>query len=402
MPDRASALNFREVARSSCGTCVAQRGGMPYFQFARWCAVSCLVACGHSSSPELVDATPDSPPDSPVQNVVFVELYGETPVFVRYRTGGGEWQEPVDTGDGYEITVGADYELVAACTSETSSNVGFIAGTVDEGRSTYIPCYGPYDNTSSPTQVTGTMKQPGRVFMSASASSETPNWSFELDVSIGMQDLIALDETRVAVRRDVEVLGPTALPDVDLAAEGVALVDATFTLDTVAADETLAASLLWFTTNSGAFIPLGSTTAVKLPPSSVAGQFDTQYVQFDAYADSHYRSAYITPDPAAPTTIELLPKLEGIEFNTDGLTWPGTLPGTNADLYVYAGLHQISFTASAGWLAGRHKIAIDTDIPGFDPTWKISQPDYRVFTVSDGTQFVFRDSGVEDQSSSVR
>ena len=365
---------------------------MPSIQIARWCALSCLVACSNPSSSPLVDAPPDTPEDPP-ETTVFVELFGSSPVFVRYRTNGGEWREPVDTGDGYEISVRDDYELVAACATDTASEVGFIAGLPSEG-STFIPCYPPFAG-SEPIQVTGTMKQPGRVFIGAGASGETADWSFTINVAIGTQDLIALDDTRVAIRRDLEVLGPTALDDIDLETEGVALVDRTFAVD-LAADEQLSSAYLWFTSNTGAYIPLGSSPSVKLPPQSVAGQFDARYMVLDAFAAASYRSAYITQAPGSPTSVEMLPRLEGIEFEADLVTWPGTLPGTEAELSIYGTSRTIHSSASAGFLAGKHELVIDTDIPGFDPAWRIPNPQFRSFSVNDASQFVFRYSSVDD------
>lgn len=370
---------------------------MSSFKVARWCALSCVVACNNPSSVP-VDSPPDTPvEDPPVEQIVFVELFGSSPVFVRYRTGGGEWREPVDTGDGYEMTVVDDYELVAACATDVAADVGFIAGTVDEGLSTYIPCYPPFSDAATTAAVTGTMKQPGRVFLNREASGETPNWTFDLELSIGTKDLIALDDTRVAVRRDLEVLGPTTIAQVDLATEGVDLIDTAFSVD-ASPGEQLASSLWWFTANTGTFISLGSATTLGLPPPSVVGQFDTQYVAFDAFGKASYRSVFIQQFRGAPTSVELLPQLEGVEFNTDGVTWSGTLPGDDADLYTYGGANSIHVNASAGWLAGRHKLAIDTDIPGFNPAWKITSTDYRSFSVNDSSPYVFRSSGVDDQT----
>jgi hypothetical protein len=105
---------------------------MPSFKLARGCALSLLVACNNPTTPSIVDGGPPDAIDPPA-NLVFVELFGSSPTFVRYRTGGGEWQEPVDTGDGYELAVGDDYELLAVCASDADVDVGFIAATFEEG-----------------------------------------------------------------------------------------------------------------------------------------------------------------------------------------------------------------------------------------------------------------------------
>ena len=96
-----------------------------------------LSACGDDRSPVLVE--PDAPPDDPIDpapNIIFVETFGDSPVFIRYRTGGGEWQTPVDTGEGYDLHVGDDYELVAVCQSAGGVDVGFELGTTDETETT--------------------------------------------------------------------------------------------------------------------------------------------------------------------------------------------------------------------------------------------------------------------------
>jgi len=370
-------------------------------KLARCCALSCFIACGNNQdTPALVDASPPDTPDDPPSNIVFVELFGSSPTFVRFRTDGGEWQEPIDTGDGYELTVGDDYELVAACASEVGSDVGFIASTYAEGSSTYIPCYAP-STGSAPVQVTGTMTTPGSVFINGGDTGDTPNWSFQLDVAIGTHDLIALDADRAIVQRDLEVLGDTKLPAIDTA-DGAALVERAFTTDALA-DEEVTTSLLWFTTNSVAYLPLGATT-VKAPPTSLVGQFDTRYFSIDAASSTGYRSVYLTDAAAdAPVTdVEFLPRLDGVTFNADGVTWSGTLPGEDADLYIYEGINSISVNASAGWLAGRNKLAIDTDIPGFDPAWRLANPDYRGFSVGDGGQQQFRSSAIHATGASLR
>src|SRR5262245_11954064 len=98
---------------------------MPSFKWVRASAPWLLIACNTPASPPtLVDGPPEDTPPA-ATNTVFVELYDSAPTFIRYRTGDGDWQEPVDVGDGYELTVGADYELVAACATDTAADVGF-------------------------------------------------------------------------------------------------------------------------------------------------------------------------------------------------------------------------------------------------------------------------------------
>lgn len=364
--------------------------------FARYAALSCCIACGTEAAPPIVDTPPDDPP--PPDNLVFVELFGSTPTFVRFRTNGGEWQEPLDTGDGYELAVYDDYELVAACANEFGSDVGYVASTVEESPSTYIPCYPILPSNGGQVAVTGTMKQPGSLYMIDRDAGDTPNWSFDLAISLGTHDLIALDADRAVVKRDLEILADTTLPAIDTA-EGELLVDRVFTTD-AAVDEDVTTSLLWFTGNSMAYIPLGGT-AVKVPPVSLTQLSDVRYLSIDAASNDGYRTVYLT-DAAAGSSIEFLPRLEGVAFNDDGVTWSGDLPGTDADLYLYEGLKSITMSVSAGWIAGRNKIAVDTDIPGFDPAWRISKPDYRGFSAGDSSATQFRSSSVYDFGAPLR
>jgi hypothetical protein len=351
-----------------------------------------VSACGNNqSSPPVIDP-PDAPPDPPgTPNVVFVETFGDSPTFIRYRTNDGEWQVPFDTGDGYELYVGAQYELVAVCENTGGVDVGFEYGTADETSETFLPCYAPYEGPTEPVSVTGTMAQPGTVVMGDIATSSEPNWSFELAVPQSTYDLVAAGDQRIAIRRNVEVAGTLALDAIDVDVEGAAYTERVFTVESLPGEQ-VGTRVSLFTQNGGAYLPFVQGTTAKVPPADLLNANDFAQIEVTAFGNRTYRSNYV--GASRETNIEFLPVIDNVTFNADGVIWTGEL-GYGADLYTYARSGSIHLAASPGWVAGKSKLAIDTDIPGFEERWRID-PEYRGFGINDSVGFTYRYSMVDD------
>jgi hypothetical protein len=394
--DRAKRAELARAIDRARGTCIAQRGAMRSNLPSRLLLLAALSACGNDQPPVLVE--PDAPDDpiDPTPNTVFVQTFGDSPAFIRYRTGGGEWLEPIDTGDGYELEIGDDFELIAVCESELGVDIGIELGTAAEVGTTYLPCFTPLPS-ESPIAVTGTMVQPGTVIMEDTADSTDPDWSFELSVRAGIHDLVAASDTHVAIRRAVSVGAPLALPAVDVAAEGAPFVTRAFTTD-VAADA-IQTSVLWFTPQSMIMLPPTPGATAKLPPLSLLDPADSRYIALDTRSARTYRSIYVRDDAGAPTDLAFLPALDpaNVVFTADGAQWTGSLPAGAAELvgYSFSTFASIHARASSGWTAARGKLAIDTDIPGFRPEWRFDL-DFRSFGVNDQQGGVFRYSAISE------
>jgi hypothetical protein len=365
-----------------------------------------LVACDGSSHPDDIDPQPDASPqpDSPprAMNVVSVETFGEAPLLVMYRDGTGPWQKPVDTGQSLELIVHDRYELVAVCGDAVNGfDTGIEASTFDEsGGSTSLPCFGSFDDGGQTIVASGTMTQPGTVAMGFdSDTSTTANWTFQLDVAPGLQDLVALGSGRMLIRRDLNLAAALTLPGIDVVADGAALQSVRLQLTGALIDDVVSTRITLLTGNG--FFSLDSVpgTTAKVAPESLLVATDRQFLSIDAAAGPISRHAFMRYTDVSPTTIPLLPRLANIVFGPSRVTW-STVPDGDVELFTASGSIALHATATKGWLGTSTELVMDTtEVPGFLPEWRPGAIDDRRFTVSQVTGGVLLRTAIEDSPS---
>jgi len=367
-----------------------------------------LTACHGSDLPNIEpqpDAQPDSPPDAtpPALNIVSVETFGEAPLFVMYRDGTGPWHAPVDTGKSLELSIHDKYELVAVCGDAVNGfDTGFEASTFDEsGGATFLPCFGFFDEGGQTVVASGTMKQPGTVAMGfTSDTSTTANWTFQLDVFPGLQDLVAVGDGRMLIRRDLDIAAAITLPGIDVVADGVALQSVPLQLTGTLTDDDVISTRVTLLTGNGflALDPVTGTTA-KVAPATLLAATDRQFLSVNVAAGPLSRRAFMRYTDGSPTTIPLLPRLAGIVFGPNRVTW-STVPEGDVELFIASGATALHGAATKGWLGTATELVLDTtEIPGFLPEWRPGAVDFRSFDVSQFTDGVSLSTGIEDSPS---
>ncbi len=195
--------------------------------------------------------------------------------------------------------------------------------------------------------------------------------------------------TKLDLRRDVE------LAPFDLDTEGVPTFvrelgvtgeadETVFALTEVIVDEIPAPVAAW----PGSAVHLVSATAV-------AGHGDEEWFSIEADGERTLRivEQRYEGDPIEP--VELLPRIDGsIRYSASGTgaSWT-TLPEFSR-LSLDARAPSISnrLLATAGWLQrhGKTELSLDTDIPGFDPSWVLEQADVATFELHDESTTIRR------------
>jgi hypothetical protein len=336
-----------------------------------------------------VDATDAPPPDDGV--TITVERFGTAPTLIAYRDGvTAAWQTPTTTATGYEIKVHGPYVLSSTCAGGNSISTSQVARTPDDARAIFVGC----GLTTGPTvRVTGQMVQPGSVTIGgARQSSATPNWSFDLLVAPGTHEVIGLTADGIELRRDVAIAEATALtPAIDVAARGVALVDAPFAVSGALPDEELRQSNALQTTHAFALLEdpsFGELDKQKAVPTSLLRENEFHKLLISAFAFAPQGGAGTTRrvrrrwNPGQASSFALPDLLGPIAYAvTSGTlvaTWStvpeffeieGSVLAHTADFGVF---WSINMTASKRFIdASSASITFDVAIPGYKPEWRI-------------------------------
>ena len=316
-----------------------------------------LTSCALSTA---CDSSQRQPPtisveDAPPLNVVSVETFGELPLFIKYRTGDGPWQEPVDTGgahrgERFELHVQDKYELIAVCGSQdTGYDVGIEASTYREtGGRTFLPCSGTSGPTG-PVVASGTMAQPGTVTLAfASATSTAADWPFQLDVRAGLSDLIAVGDGHLLIRRDLNLAAPTiSVPRIDVITDGLALLPVALQLRGVLPDDNVSTFYLLATENSFVqFEPEPGSTAL-VAPAQLLHRSDRQFVAVNSDSGRSKRLALTAYSGAVTPTLTLPPRLADIQFGPNRVSW-STLPPGDLELTIISAHTYVHSTPTQG------------------------------------------------------
>lgn len=316
----------------------------------------------------------------------------QAPALVAFRDGiDAPWQTAtMKTPTTFEAEVHGPYLVTAVCEDPTTgrSRTLQVARTPDDSHYLALSC-----DVTAPGEpegehmITGHMVQAGFVQLgSSSDASDVADWGFQLSAPSRWYDLIAVTAERIALRRAVEVDGDLVVtPPIDVEAEGTALVGVAFTAPNATPDETLVASVDLGTsrTQIPVHVYVGPAATAKTVRDSALLATDTQHVTVRATHGTAWRelrrpfrgdaTEYALPEPLGgvqwaiehgqlSTTWTALPPLEHLSMSARGTVADGTkLTAHDLDM-------------SPRFLAetGTTHIVIDTDIPGYQPAWRIN------------------------------
>jgi len=340
----------------------------------RWTVMAVFVmsmGCGDDDGTPVLPT--DALVDAPAQSISLRTF--ETPVFIQYRDGVGEWKTPTEAAVGsYGLLVTGPYEVVVVCGSTVAGwSTSVLRAAPADGALQYMFCSNGASaaGPGASVRVNGTVAQPGAVWMRGSASSETAPWTFELDVWPGIHDLIAFDTERVVIRKDLGITEPTTVDPIDLDSEGAAFTTSTLTLIGAEPDEDAINVVSIFTANGYASIH-DDGLAVRTVPGALLATNEVQVVTAQVNTPQSTRFVAYSPASTTTTTFTLLPRLSGVTIRPDGASW-STLPEGTV-LFDVSGPtgNSLQLQATPSWLGATTSVTVDLDLPGYDASW---QPD---------------------------
>lgn len=339
-----------------------------------------LVACGDNGP-----VPPDVPPETPTITITSDQV----PSLVAFRDGlDASWQPAtMKTPTIFEAEVHGPYVVTVVCEDQTTgrSRTLQVAGTLDDAHKLTLSCDVP---AMAPSEhaITGHMVQAGHVQLgSSSDSSAKADWDFQLSAANGSYDLIATTAERIVVRREVEVKADLVVAPVDVAAEGTALVDVAFTAPNAAPDETLAVSvdLATPTTSLLARVYLGPAATAKAVRNSALIATDAQIVAVRATSGTKLRELRrpfrVDDDTAFTLPIAFGGVQWALEHGQLSTSWTALPPldqlgmsaGSSAPDGTRVTKHDLQLSPLFLAETGITHIAIDTEIPGYKPEWRI-------------------------------
>jgi hypothetical protein len=300
----------------------------------------------------------------------------------------GPWQPAtMKSPTFYELDVSGPYVVTAVCEDPTTGRARTqqVARSLDDTTTLTLSCAMASSEPPIEHVITGHMVQAGLVQLgSSSDASEVADWDFQLSAPSGSYDLIAASAERLVVRRKIVVDDDLVVASpIDIAAEGTALVDVAFTVPNATADETVAVSvdLATPTTPLPARLYLGPAATAKAARTRELQPEDTQRVAVRATHGGALRELR-RPFRVDDATEYALPEPLGgvqwaIEHGQLSTTWT-TLPALDrlvlsarsSDSAVIA-THDLDMSPRFLAETGITHMTIDTDIPGYQPAWRI-------------------------------
>jgi len=329
--------------------------------------------------------------DTPVidQPSLPIITFDQAPALVMFHEGvDGPWQPAtMKSPTFYEIDVSGPYVVTAVCEDPSTGRARTqqVARALGDTTTLTLSCAMAPSEPPIEHVITGHMVQAGLVQLgSSSDASDVADWDFQLSAPSGSYDLIAASAERLVVRRAVVVDGDLVVTSpIDVAAEGTALVDVAFTAPNATADETVAVlvDLATPTTPLPARLYLGPAATAKAARTGELLSADTQRVAVRATHGGALRELR-RPFRIDDATEYALPEPLGgvqwaIEHGQLSTTWT-TLPpldrlamsARSSDDAVIA-THDLDMSPQFLAETGITHIAIDTDIPGYKPAWRI-------------------------------
>jgi hypothetical protein len=334
--------------------------------------------------PLLVGGACAAQPDpAPTPNVVF---HAPDLGYFAYRDGDGAWQTATpDAAGDYHLSVTDDYAVITGCRDAHGVVTGMQLLMRDEspvGATCAVPtAIAPSPRPSfdgAHVKVTGKMKQVGTVALRGVAEKHAvADYDFTLDVAPGVQDLIAYDDARVLVKRDLDIEADTRLEPIDVEEDGVPFAAQPLHVDDNQ-NAAVRAALTWSTPSTSVTLAAVGDTLVQ-PPASLIADGDELRVSAETSDATHDR--WIAQPYAAGTPVRIfLPARIDARFVDDAHAIGarlGAFPA--ADLTIASAqtvdgqLQRQYVVASKSWLIATFpaSIAFDTSAPGFADAWSI-------------------------------
>jgi hypothetical protein len=337
-----------------------------------------VTACGDGSQNNPTpDAPPDSPPDAELPGEpISIDTFGE-PDLIAVKDGARPWRVLPVAGNLYEVDVHGPYILAVVC----DDGAGFIelyqlARTLADDREQFFFCFEATKSTFG--SAVGTMVQAGSVTVGFSTdTSPTENWGFDIFAEEGVHELFAQTPDRVAIRRDVTITGETAIPPLDLAQEGIALVPANASATNATAGEQVSAQVSLVTPNfTFARLPRGPIASAKLVPDAALVVQDNQRLSVSAFSAGGGSRNVFRFDVREGSTDEIT---FTVAQDQVAVNW-GTLPAhdlldanlqANSEDFATFWFHDLDISPAFVAETNATSATIDTDIPGFRDEWKI-------------------------------
>ncbi|MGE0549845.1 MAG: hypothetical protein AB7O24_17020 [Kofleriaceae bacterium] len=346
-----------------------------------WIALVLASACNESPSsspdaPVLMDSTP--PP-----NVVTVNIGDETPLLVAYRNGDGPWQT-LDQSQPLDLRVHNAYQVLAVCGNAAVGYETAIYGAMFEadGATVALPCHTPPAIPTTAT-ITGTMVQPGTIWISGDTQGLSSNWSFELDVPQGEHELVAVAGNKILIRNDVMVSIPATVGTIDVD-DGDELEPVPLTVTGKHPSETLSIATVLLTEHDQVMVQGEGNVAKVAPPSQLTSNDHQMLV---AVIDSFPAFRYVLTDyhGTDPGSLALPEPLTGVARDPGGVTWSAPLPMGTPELFAVTGANVVRAMASAAYLAARSSLSLVAPVDGYDRDWSVdvAHPDFMSFSVYD-------------------
>jgi hypothetical protein len=126
-----------------------------------------------------------------------------------------------------------------------------------------------------------------------------------------------------------------------------------------------------------------------------------QFLSLAVTGGNYTRTAFKRHTAASPaSTFTLMPRLENAQITGATATWT-SLPAGTAEISAFSGISSFRRWVSEGWLAGKTSLAIDTDVPGFKPEWKLGTIEFAQFEVAASQGGISYRTGVSAQPPSL-
>lgn len=339
----------------------------------------------------------------------------QQPVFVAFRDGldsPASWERATMRAPiWFEAEVHGPYVVTVVCADTVNDKANQpahrsrtlqIAGTLSDARRLDVSCG---LSAMGNHEISGSMIPSEGQVQLGSSNATASDGQFKLFAANGLYDLIATADDRVVVRREVEINDEhTTLPLVDLEAEvptGTSFDPVSFTVANKADDEMLAAEVYLLTSRTpvpaqvitSRANPNDTQFVAKIMPSSLLNTTDTQIVAVQAAKDTASRAALRelrrpfrkleSSNLASSAVMFTLPDALGsVQFSTArgplSTSW-ATLPELDhLHLSASSGDKDTKYDLSVTPLflaelakIGMTSIAIDIEIVGYQPEWKI-------------------------------
>jgi hypothetical protein len=300
------------------------------------------------------------------------------PALVAFRDGSGGWRPATaKTATSFAAEVASDYVVAVACDRGGLHQTSQRARAVGDSHDLMVSCALP----QQPVQhtVTGHMVQAGKLHFGGSFDQSTAaDWDFHVVAPTGSADLMAITATGIALRHGIAVSGDLVVtPPVDVVNEGAPLADVSFSATNALPTETLSSSIVIDTASlSKAIVYLGPPATAKIAPDAVLVPTDKQIASVfgtDGARSRALRRPFRVGDDAAfelpaPITAQFM-----VDQGQLGVGW-STLPAFDTfQISADNGKNFYDLDASPAFVeaSGVGPVAIDTDIPGLEPSWKI-------------------------------